>query len=126
MPRILIAGLFHETHNFLDEVTGLDRFQIRRGKELLECEGDGSPLGGLLEAAAKLRWDLVPTIDCRAQPSGTVADEVFEQFWMELRPQVEAAIGKIDAIYLVLHGAMTTQSVPDVEGELLERLRKLP
>jgi microcystin degradation protein MlrC len=127
MPRILLAGIFHETHTFLDEVTGLDRCQILRGSELLGSEGDGSPLGGVLEAAKRLRWDLVSTIDCRAQPSGIVADEVFDTFWSELRPQVERAMKSgIDAIYLVLHGAMVTQTVPDVEGELLERLRKLP
>jgi microcystin degradation protein MlrC len=125
-PRVLIAGLFHETHTFLDDVTPLEQFQFTRGKDFLSCEGDGSPLGGALEAAAKLDWDLIPTVDCRAQPSGTAADEVFEAFWADLRPQVEQAVASgIDAIYLVLHGAMVTQSVRDVEGELLQRLRQM-
>jgi microcystin degradation protein MlrC len=129
MPRhrVLIAGLFHETHTFLDDVTPLAQFQVTRGRDLLTSEGDGSPLGGALEAAAKLGWDVVPTIDCRAQPSGTAADEVLESFWAKLKPQVEQAVAVgIDAIYLVLHGAMATQSVRDVEGELLRRLRQLP
>jgi hypothetical protein len=30
-PRILLAGLFHETHSFVDEITGLADFTIRRG-----------------------------------------------------------------------------------------------
>ena len=125
--RVLIAGLFHETHTFLDEVTGLDRWQISRGKEILASLGDGSPLGGALEAAARLGWDVIPTLDCRAQPSGTATDEVFDIFWSELRPQVESSVASgINAIYLVLHGAMATQSIRDVEGELLERLRRLP
>jgi len=125
--RVLIAGLFHETHTFLDDVTPLAQFQFTRGQDILASEGDGSPLGGALETAAKLGWELIPTVDCRAQPSGTAADEVFEKFWAELRPQVQqAVVAGIDAIYLVLHGAMTTQSVRDVEGELLARLRKLP
>lgn len=129
MPRhrVLIAGLFHETHTFLDEVTRPDRFQISRGDEILAYEADASPLGGALEAAARLGWDVIPTIDCRAQPSGTATDDVFESFWTELRPQVEQAVaGGLDAIYLVLHGAMATESVRDVEGELLERLRHIP
>lgn len=126
VPRVLIAGLFHETHTFLDEATGLDQFQCIRGEQLLACEGDGSPLGGALEAAAKFGWQVISTIDCRAQPSGTAADEVFERFWSELRPQVEKAVASgLDALYLVLHGAMVTQSHRDVEGELLERLRGL-
>jgi microcystin degradation protein MlrC len=32
----------------------------------------------------------------------------------------------VDAIYLVLHGAMVSQSCLDVEGEILERIRQLP
>ena len=31
-----------------------------------------------------------------------------------------------DAIYLVLHGAMATQTIPDPEGDLLARIRALP
>jgi microcystin degradation protein MlrC len=34
--------------------------------------------------------------------------------------------GPLDGIFLVLHGAMCCTSVPDVEGELLERIRKIP
>jgi microcystin degradation protein MlrC len=123
--RVLIAGLFHETHTLVDEITGLDEFQVLRGAELLAREGDGSPLGGALETARRLDWEVVPTIDCRAQPSGTAADKVFESFWAKLQPQVEAAGGSVDAIYLVLHGAMVTTSQRDVEGELLRRLRKI-
>lgn len=124
--RVLFAGLFHETHSFLEETTGVDQFVWRRGDELLACEGDGSPLGGALSAARKLGWNLVPTIDCRAMPSGTATDEVFETFWSDLRPQVEQAIASgLDAIYLVLHGAMVTETCLDVEGELLRRLRAI-
>ncbi|HEY1050597.1 MAG TPA: M81 family metallopeptidase, partial [Prosthecobacter sp.] len=81
MPRILIAGLFHETHTFLEGVTPLSDFQIRRGVEMLACKGDSSPLGGVLELADEFGWEIVPAADYRAQPSPTVADEVVEAFW---------------------------------------------
>src|SRR5688500_18800175 len=32
--RILLCGIFHETHSFVPEVTGLEKFDIRRGAEL--------------------------------------------------------------------------------------------
>jgi microcystin degradation protein MlrC len=119
--RILIAGLFHETHTFLDGLTPLADFQIRRGEELWASKGDCSPLGGVLELADEFGWQMIPAIDYRAQPSATVADEVIEQFWNDLAPA--AAKADYDAIYLVLHGAMTSQSILDVEGEILRRLR---
>ncbi len=127
MPRILFAGLFHETHTFVEEITQANQFQWLRGEAMLACAGEGSPLGSALAAAQQLGWEIIPTLDCRAQPSGTAADEVFETFWRELRPQIEQALQQgIDAIFLILHGAMATPSFRDVEGELLTRLRSLP
>ncbi len=125
--RILFAGLFHETHTFVANTTELRDFTVLRGEEMLRCAGDSSPMGGALEAAARLGWEVVPTLDMRALPSGTVADDVFESFWSELRRATEPALAPgLDAVFLVLHGAMVTPSFPDVEGELLERLRALP
>ncbi|WP_395751795.1 M81 family metallopeptidase [Prosthecobacter sp.] len=119
--RILIAGLFHETHTFLDGLTTLADFQIRRGDELWACKGDSSPLGGVLELADEFGWEMIPAADYRAQPSATVADEVIEQFWDDLDSYVKK--GCYDAIYLVLHGAMVSQTMVDVEGEILRRVR---
>ncbi|MFN0078789.1 MAG: M81 family metallopeptidase [Prosthecobacter sp.] len=123
MPRILIAGLFHETHTFLDGVTPLSDFQIRLGDDMLACKGDSSPLGGVLELADEFGWEMVPAADYRAQPSAIVTDEVIECFWSDVAPVAQQ--GGYDAIYLVLHGAMVTQSFPDVEGEVLQRLRSI-
>lgn len=126
MKRILLAGLFHETHTFVDDVTHLDDFQILREDEILTRHGDGSPLGGFLETAARFDWQVIPTIDMRASPSGTVDDEVIDLWWREFSERATQPLKRgIDAIYLVLHGAMVSQSLPDVEGELLERIRAL-
>jgi microcystin degradation protein MlrC len=128
MPkRVLFAGLFHETHTFLEGMTSLGQFDAREGAELLRCTGDSSPLGGALEAAQRFGWQIVPVADFRAAPSATVADEVVETFWSAFarraRPELERGL---DGIYLVLHGAMVSESFPDVEGEVLRRIRSLP
>ena len=125
--RVLIAGLFHETHTFLAGITGLASFEVRLGDELLACAGDASPLGGVLAAAKSFGWTVLPTADFRASPSATVADEVVETFWREFRQRAEPELKRgVDGIFLVLHGAMVSASLPDVEGELLARLRALP
>ena len=59
---VLIAGIFHETHSFVDDTTPLEDFQIRLGDELLDCTGDASPLGGALEYADSQGWQMIPTI----------------------------------------------------------------
>lgn len=123
MPRVFVAGLFHETHTFLDESTCLQQFQIRRGRELLACTGDSSPLGGVLQCFHRWGWEVAPGVDYRAVPSGTVDDAVVESFWEDCSSRWEVGI---DAVLLILHGAMVSQSLRDVEGEMLDRIRGLP
>ncbi len=126
-PRILIVGLFHETHTFLDGVTSWADFRVHRGDEMLTAKGDSSPLGGALATAAELNWEIVPTLTVHALPSALVADEVFTHFWQEFRAAAASELKRgLDGIYLVLHGAMTCESIPDVDGEFLERLSALP
>ena len=50
-PRVLCAGLFHETHTFVDGSTPRAAFDYRFGKEMLDFLGDASPWGGALETA---------------------------------------------------------------------------
>lgn len=122
--RVLLAGLFHETHTFLDRPTPLTDWTIRRGEQLFQARDDGSPLAGVLSVADECRWDVTATIDMRATPSGIVVDEVLEIFWDGLRSGLGA--GPFDGVYLVLHGAMACQSCPDVEGEIIRRIRSEP
>jgi len=123
-PRIYVAGLFHETHTFLDGVTDWEDFFVAQADNLTSLSGDSSPIGGVLERAGQLDWDIVPGLWAAAHPSAIVEDAAFEKFWQELSESLStcAKSGPIDGIYLVLHGAMTCQSIQDVEGELLERM----
>ncbi len=129
MPkRILLAGLFHETHTFLGSSIPLSSFQQRIGDELFQARGDGSPLAGFLKVADESDWSVTPIIDLRATPGGIVEDEVFDHFWTSLESVARPLLGsqEVDGIFLVLHGAMVTRSIPDVEGELISRIRQLP
>jgi microcystin degradation protein MlrC len=127
MKRVLLASLFHETHCFVAERTPLAAFRVRRGSEILARSGDGSGIDGFLEVAAAQGWDVVPTIDYAATPSGPVEHAAFETFWAELEAVLREALrGGLDAIFLGLHGAMITDREPDVEGTLLRRLRAVP
>lgn len=124
--RIFLAALFHETHTFLPGLTALEECTFRRGKSLLECRGDGSPLAGFLDVAAACDWEVVPLAELRAIPGPKVSDLAFETFWNVFRTEYTAARpGGLDAFFLVLHGAMVTESLEDAEGELLERIHTL-
>ncbi len=123
-PRILLAGLFHETHSFTEDVTSMADFAIRRGDDVLARWGDGSTVDGFLAVARREGWEVVPAADYTALPSGIVAHEVFEAFWTDLEKTLEAGLVQgLDGIWLALHGAMVTTECLDPEGEFLSRLR---
>lgn len=124
--RVLLAGLFHETNTFLQSLTTTEGFKVNHGEELLKFEGDPSPLGGVLEVARERGWEVVPAVDLRAMPGPTVADGVVELFWRSFREVAEKQTRDgVDGIFLVLHGAMVSESFGDVEGEILWRVRGL-
>jgi microcystin degradation protein MlrC len=126
-PRILFGGLFHETHTFLGERTRWEDFEVTLDADIMAKLGDGSPADGFLSEAQRQGWEVVPTIDARCVPSGMVEDAMFERYWQEFERRAAPALAAgVDAIYLVLHGAMATETFRDTEGELLGRIRALP
>lgn len=124
--RVLLAGLFHETHTFLTEITPLENFDCSHGEQLLAMRGNGSPMAGAVEVGLECGWDIIPSVDMRAMPSGMVDDGVVETWWQQFEPDLITSLSiGLDGIFLVLHGAMTSKSLPDVEGEILNRIRDI-
>jgi len=96
------------------------------GKAFTDLKGDASPLGGVLDFAEKHAWKVVPSIFVSALPSAILSDDAVEQFWNRFEYYWNSSSSEpVDAIYLVLHGAGVSVSFPDVEGELLRRIRNL-
>jgi microcystin degradation protein MlrC len=122
--RVLLAGLVHQTNTFVGGRTGLEDFEILRGEEMLRARTGASPLKGCAAAAREHGWELLPVVDMRAMPGGTVADAVVDLFWAEFRAVADReAEGGIDGVFLVVHGSMVSESLQDVEGEILRRIR---
>lgn len=125
--RILLAGLYHETHTFVGDITRADAVRLRRGEELLARRGDASTVDGFLTVAARENWRVVPLLEIGAMPSGTLDHAVFESFWTEFERGARTAMEQgLDGVWLALHGAMVTTGALDPEGELLARIRALP
>lgn len=126
-PRVLFASLYHETHSFVRGLTTLAQCDIAAGTAMMAARGDSSPLGGALATADELGWEVVPTLGLSTDPGPILADDVFDFFWRQFltRARQPLAAG-LDGIYLALHGAMITESIEDVEGEFLCRLRQIP
>lgn len=121
--RVLIAGLYHETHTFLSGRTDLADFVVKSGEELADSAGDLSPLGGVLAFARSAGWNVVPVLDMRAMPGPLVSDGAVQFFRSRLTETMRSA-GPFDGVLLILHGAMVSESSDDVEGDVLGLIRQ--
>ena len=122
--NIFLAGIYHETHTFLVEPTKLEDFIIYHDQEIIvENTGNGSPTDGFIEYACQKDWNIIPGIQMSARPSGTV-DAVSENYFKKnIFDKLKVCCHKIDAIFLVLHGAMVSKNHDDFEGDLLEEIQ---
>lgn len=126
--RVFLAGLYHETHTFLSNKTGMDIFRsmiFRTGSDVVtESRGSLSPSDGVIEVADAEGWELVPSIQISGGASGMVTQEVVDTFLARCFADLEAAASQLDGVALVLHGAMVSEQMDDVEGVILAGIRQ--
>lgn len=125
-PRIFFAGLFHESHSFLSEHTGLADFEQAGLGTDRPIDVPGSPMAAAIEEATNLGASALPGPYFWAMPSGTV-EAVVVTTWMERFEQAwEQCRDTCDGIFLVLHGALVTDQDTDPEASLISWIRSLP
>ena len=132
MTRIAVGGFLHETNTFAPTKATYDAFVHGGGWPRMELGADvlktlrriNVGLAGFIEAAEAERWELVPTIFAAATPCAHVTEDAFERIAKVIVDGIASA-GKLDAVYLDLHGAMVTEHLDDGEGEILARVRKV-
>ena len=132
MARIAIGGMQHETNTFAPSKADYPAFEagggwpgVQYGEPLFDAVGGANiPAAGAIQALRSSGHTLVGTAWAAASPSAQVTDAAFEKIVGGLLANLEAA-GRVDAVYLDLHGAMVTESHDDGEGEILRRVRAL-
>ena len=124
-PRIFFAGLFHESHSFLNEATELSDFKLAGYGTAVPIEVPGSPMAAAVELAREsgTTWYAGPYF--YAMPSGPAAPAVLEHWQAQFSAAWDQFGPSSDGIFLVLHGAMVTESHEDGEGEILRRVREI-
>lgn len=110
--RLAIAGIGHETNTFSPLRTGLERFAVSRGAEILERYG--------VEALEGVEW--VPILCAGAMPDGLVVRATYEALRDELASRLADAM-PVDGVYMPLHGAMEVEGVGDGETDLVSAVR---
>jgi microcystin degradation protein MlrC len=132
MTRIAVGGFLHETNTFAptraayaDFVHGGGWPAMTQGADVLKTMRDiNVGLAGFVGQAEARGWELVPTIFGAASPSAHVTEDAFERIAKVMIDGIRNA-GRLDAVYLDLHGAMVSEHLDDGEGEILARVRRV-
>ncbi|HEX4167212.1 MAG TPA: M81 family metallopeptidase [Bryobacteraceae bacterium] len=114
--RIAVGGIQTECSTYSRIRTKSKDFKVLRGREILDDEYF-SFLGGFRQA-------FETTFFARAVPGGPIDRQSYEQFKGEyLRRLAEA--GKLDGVYLAMHGAMFVEGMQDAEGDWITATREV-
>jgi microcystin degradation protein MlrC len=131
LARIAIGGFQHETNTSAPLKATYRDFEqadgwpgLTEGAAILGTfDGINLPIAGFLESV-RGKHELVPLLWCSASPSAHVERAAYENIAGQLLSSIKDA-GRLDGIYLDLHGAMVAEHLEDGEGELLERIRAI-
>ncbi len=116
--RIAIAGIAHEALTFSPIHATAEDFRVWRGSEILEYPG----------VASLSRWqdiELIPVLVAESSvPSGVVERETYIGHRDAILEGIRCA-GPLDAVCLLLHGAMLVEGIWSGETDLAREIRAL-
>jgi microcystin degradation protein MlrC len=126
--RIAIGQLWQESNTFNPIPTtraDFEHFGVVRGADLVERMADTNELGGFIQAlrAWPERPEIAGLVRLPAWPAGMATPDTFDWLRDELVGALREAL-PVDAIFLALHGSLVADEHPDVEGEVLEAVRR--
>lgn len=126
-PRTFIAALAAETNSFAPFPTGRSAFEeegIRRDASRQANGMCAEALGVFRRRAEAAGHAVIESISAYAQPGGPVVRQVFEALRDTILADLRAAM-PVDAVLLLLHGAMIADGYDDCEGDLLAAVRSI-
>jgi microcystin degradation protein MlrC len=126
--RIAIGQLSQESNTFNPLPTmrqDFEDFGVLRGDDIVVQMAETNEIGGFIQSLRQ--WPELPDIiglaRLAAWPSGPATEATFDWLMQEMLDALAAA-PPFDAVLLSLHGAMVAEGHSDVEGEILEAVRR--
>ena len=125
--KILVGGIYHESHSFSNVPTDIESFRkviYLEGRESIEQHrGTTSEMAGFIAAAEKFGFEVVPTLWAWGVSSGPVKAEALDEMIGVVHREFDAN-GEIDGILFALHGAMVAEQDLDGDGYILKKFRE--
>jgi microcystin degradation protein MlrC len=126
--RFAMLGVSHETNTFSSRPTTYAHFErsgIARGDEIRRRYRESrATLAGFFDAGERLGVEVVPLVLAITEPMGTIKADAFDRIVGEMLERLGA--GKPwDGVLLAQHGAAVSERHPDMDGEVVARVRAL-
>ena len=124
--RIAIAAFTLESVSFLPLLTDVDDFEsvALRGAGMLDAlRGTASVGGGFIEVLEEAGAEIAGLVYADTFAAGSATDAAFDKYAAEICGGLAARKDALDGVLLFLHGAMTTPTRTDPEGDLLRMVR---
>ena len=128
-PRIAFAEFAQETDSFspiVAELSDFEAYGLYFGDEVTNRSRGVGPLGGFLEIADAEPGgvELLPIMRAWGSAGGTITAAAFDELLRRCVEGFRAAM-PIDGVFLSLHGAAASEREDDVEGIVLQEVRKV-
>jgi microcystin degradation protein MlrC len=126
MWRIGVGKLWSESNSFSSLNTTLGGFEtwgLFSGSEVIESSDRRDEITGFINVlGADADVEIVPLANASALPSGIVEKRAADEIEARFQSALDVA-GQLDGVCLALHGAVSAESDPDLDGRILEIVR---
>ncbi|MDN4075996.1 M81 family metallopeptidase [Fictibacillus terranigra] len=125
MKKILIGGIIQESNTFSPVMSTMRDFRSNlflEEEEVLK-QNTKNEILGFIEGAREDGLEVQPTIFAHAISSGMFTADAYKELQTWFITKVKS-FHDYEGIYLALHGAMVAENCEDVEGDLLEQVRR--
>ncbi len=113
--RIAFGGFHIESSTYNPFLTRERDFTVYRGDALRDAPA--------FRFLSDYEAEWLPTIHARAVPGGPIERATYERFKAEFLERLKA-FGKLDGLYLALHGAAYVEGMEDAEGDWVTAARE--
>lgn len=126
--RIAVGQIWQETNTFNPNATRWADFEamgIARGDEVIRQFGRTGELSGFLGAFRERHPEAEITGLARfaCWPAGSIEAATWQRIQETFADELQR-MGRVDGVYLTLHGALCAENEPDVTGAILQQVRE--
>ena len=123
--NIILGGILTECNEFsinLMTQENFDRYEYFEDADILNLKN--GVVGGMLKILNATSFNISPTIFASCSPGGVITDECYNNIKEKLLSRIKN-VKDLKAVILPMHGAAVTETVGDLEGDIISSVRNI-